>query len=511
MNIRRYIHRLILVLLTIVAWSTDAYAVCSTRTALDNRTTLSVSELTITPPDSIFYQNYPFIRFVEAGDSMTVSDEEFLNTAAKVIFPVNKFTLPKDNPTLRELEEKVIPQINADSLRLLRVMLRGAASPEGPFLNNEMLGRERAKSLFDFLYSRLWMDEPTPIRQAQGEINSVYEIEDYPLLCEMMKQAGDPDYACVKGICDKYFRWGYRCVKAELQKAQGGRLWKRLLREYFPQLRAARFVLFLEKHQQPEVPEVIDTISTIVTTDTIETDTTTRVILPEWEWVPRRELLAVKTNLLFDFAYMPGYDRWCPIPNIALEYYPLHGHLTFGASLDLPWWQHYWEHKYFQIRNYQLEARYYLRSGDISSNPPGKGAAYRGLYLQGYLHGGVFGICFDEDRGWVGEGFGGGIGIGYMLPISRKGHWRLEFGAQVGYFWCQYDPYQYENPVNPMYRDHLYYYKWTLKPSLFKKRQYHYNWFGPTRIGITISYDLFYRRQAKKGASLKSRERRMLR
>ena len=40
----------------------------------------------------------------------------------------------------------------------------------------------------------------------------------------------------------------------------------------------------------------------------------------------------MKSNVLFDFAYVPaGYNRFCPIPNIAVEYYPLHGHFTFGA------------------------------------------------------------------------------------------------------------------------------------------------------------------------------------
>ena len=183
---------------------------------------------------------------------------------------------------------------------------------------------------------------------------------------------------------------------------------------------------------------------------------------------------------------------------MALEYFPKHGHFTFGASLDLPWWQDYDGHKYFQVRNWQLETRYYLRSGDIRSNPPGEGAAFRGLYLQAYVHTGVFGICFDADRGWEGEGIGAGVGIGYVLPISRNGHWRLEFQLQAGWFGAKYDPYQYENPVDPNYHDNLYYYKWTLLPELFKERQYRFNWIGPTRIGVTLSYDLLYRRQRSK-------------
>lgn len=213
---------------------------------------------------------------------------------------------------------------------------------------------------------------------------------------------------------------------------------------------------------------------------------------------PRRELLSVKTNLLFYGIYMPGYNRWCPIPNIAIEYYPLRGHFTFGASFDCPWWQDYWGHKYFQVRNYQLEARYYLRKGDIELRPEGKGAAFKGFYLQAYGNLGLYGICFDERRGWVGEGIGGGIGCGYVLPLSRKGHWRMEFQLQVGVFHTKYDPYQYENPVDPTFRDHLYYYDWTREPSLFKERQYRFTWIGPTRIGITLSYDLLYRKARKK-------------
>ena len=64
------------------------------------------------------------------------------------------------------------------------------------------------------------------------------------------------------------------------------------------------------------------------------------------------------------------------------------------------------------------------------------------LYLQGYGNIGLFGVCFDADRGWVGEGAGAGVGIGYVTQLSKNGHWRLEFGLQAGFFRCKYDPYQ---------------------------------------------------------------------
>ena len=224
--------------------------------------------------------------------------------------------------------------------------------------------------------------------------------------------------------------------------------------------------------------------------------------------VPRREFLSLKTNLLFYGVYMPGYDRWCPIPNVAIEYYPKKGHFTFGASFDFPWWQDYDNHKYFQIRNYQVEARYYLKKNGNDGRDRGyRAPAFSGFYAQAYANIGLFGICFDANRGWVGEGFGGGVGAGYVMPVTKNGHWRLEFGLQVGFFGCKYDPYQYENPIDPSYHDDLYYYKWTQSPSLFKKRQYRYNWLGPTRIGVTLTYDLLYRRISKKGVSFRNSEK----
>lgn len=469
------------------------------------------------PIDTTKYAPYPFIQFIEPDRPPleALSDEEFLDKAGKVVFRVNRFDVLTNDSLLTLLEDEVLPLINGDSLRLARIVLRGAASPEGPYRNNQMLGRRRVEMLANFLRARLTI----PVCEEDLEIEAV--SEDYRLLLAMMRRAGDREADLVERLCDRHLpKDEYTLLKNKLQLVHGGALWKRLLRDYFPQLRATRLVLFFEKApmpvqpEQPEVPEEpispiepIEPISPTEPEEPTEIDETPDTTLPNLVRVPRREILSIKTNLLFDFAYMPGYDRWCPIPNVALEFYPLHGHFTVGASFDCPWWQHYWDHKFFQIRNYQVEGRYYLRSGDILSNPPGEGPAFRGLYFSAYAHLGLFGICFDENHGWEGEGIGGGLGIGYMQRLGKKGHWRLEFGAQVGFLRCGYDPYQFENPVNPAYRDHLYYYKWNGKAKDFRERQYRFNWFGPTRIGVTLSYDILYRRQTKKGVSFRPYEK----
>ena len=217
--------------------------------------------------------------------------------------------------------------------------------------------------------------------------------------------------------------------------------------------------------------------------------------------MPRRELLSVKSNVLFDFAYVPaGYNRFCPIPNIAVEYYPLHGHFTFGASLDFPWWKDYDAHKYMEVRNYQIEGRYYFESGDIRQRPVGEGPAFRHWYVSAYVHTFIYSVCINAAHGYEGEGIGAGLGTGYVLPLGHHSRWRLELGLQVGFFRTRQDPYQWLCPVDPDDDKQQYYYKWYGDASTFKRRQHRYNWFGPTRVGITFSYDLFRRKPAKAGS-----------
>lgn len=208
----------------------------------------------------------------------------------------------------------------------------------------------------------------------------------------------------------------------------------------------------------------------------------------------RREFLAIKTNLLEWGAYVPQYGM-CPMPNVELEFYPKGGHWTFGATFDFPWWKGNTEnHKYFELNNYQLYARYYTRASD---------RCFRGFYIQGYAQAFLYQIGFNEDKGWIGEGIGGGLGIGYALPLCRSGRWKLDFSMQLGVFVTKYDPYVYGCPVENI-KDGYYYYDYKGEANLFRKREYALTWFGPTRVGMSISYNLFYRRgNGKRGISMR--------
>ena len=454
--------------------------------------------------DSTFYGHYPFIRFIDAQEDaglVRLSDEDFLDKAGKVVFKINKYDVFTNDSLLRLLESEIIPRINKDSLRLRRLIVRGASSPEGPVPNNRMLGRRRSETLTSFLRARL----SVPVDEQN--FSSEVVTEDYRLLLVMMERAGDPAVGIVRSLCDRHLpRYEYTILKNKLKQLQGGILWRHLLKDYFPELRAARMVLVFDKPAAPAEPAEV---ATPELPETQEDNTQLSTLNSQLSTVkvPRREVLSIKTNMLLYGFYLPGgYNRWCPIPNIAVEYYPLRGHFTYGGSIDFPWWQSYNKFKIFEVRNYQLDARSYFRSGDIDRRIPGDGAAFRVWYLQVYINAGLFNICFDKDTGYEGEYLGAGVGAGYVLPLTRRGHWKLEFSLQVGFVYGIYDPYQFENLVNPDYHDKRYYYRWSGNADDFVARQYRFSWIGPTRVGITLSYDLLYLRWKKKGVSFRNFE-----
>ena len=116
--------------------------------------TLSVEYLPVeidSTPDSSFYSRYPYVILIDEGDDADVSDMDFYQYAASVIFKVGKSDLPANDQTLQELREKVFPQISRDSLKVVRVRMQGSASPEGPEPVNKRLAENRAKALYDFV------------------------------------------------------------------------------------------------------------------------------------------------------------------------------------------------------------------------------------------------------------------------------------------------------------------------------------------------------------------------
>ena len=255
--------------------------------------------------DSILTTN-TFIRFVEEGEEISISEEEFFDQAGRVVFSVNDYHLPPNAPLLKQLEQDVLPVVNREGYVLSRIFVRGAASPEGKYERNKLLSEKRAQSLVDFVTSRLTM----PVGEDNCSID--IDFEDYRSLCVFLSRAGDPAYEYVKSLCDKYLpKNNTKALKAALRKAQGGRLWRRLLADYFPNLRTAR-IIFVFRRVQPvveqpvvETPEVVGAPKELETSARYEDLTVTKRII-ETQNVPRHGQLLLRNNLLYDATLSPN-------------------------------------------------------------------------------------------------------------------------------------------------------------------------------------------------------------
>ena len=195
--------------------------------------------------DSARFSKYPYIFLLDENQEPSITDEQFYKVALKVIFPVDVYRVDSTQESVKELIRDLIPKINTDSLKPHAMMVRGASSPEGPYRWNQTLSRERSAHAFDYINRHLKFPEE----------HSTYDDrpEDYGQLLYLMKEAKDPSYRIVKSLVDKYWQAGMLSqLKQHLKRIDGGKLWNRLYKVYYPKLRVARVVLFFKK--QPSEP-----------------------------------------------------------------------------------------------------------------------------------------------------------------------------------------------------------------------------------------------------------------
>lgn len=421
-----------------------------------------------------------YVRIVNNPDSIHygISDSLYNEIAARYIFPVNISKLRHTDPLLDEIRDDIIPLTEAVNLRLVGIDIRGAASPEGPYWNNVRLSKERARALINYID-----------KYASDDVINSIEVttiaEDYPLLLWELKKINDS----AAPILERYIReegldHPHR-IKERLKAYNQGRTWRRLLRDIYPRLRAARIVLYFAPVEPPFVkPEYVLVPADMVVEvpqmpiEPLETLEPTPAPIALSLANDRRHVLSVSSNLLYDAFYMPNYGM-APMPNIGIEYYPAKGNWTYRAAFTFPYYHKWSQNKFFQIRDYHVEVRRYFHPGRW----------HTGTYLGAYANATKYGIGLSKTKGWEGEGLGGALKLGYVM---HKGPLRFDFHIAAGGWYTRYDPYVYGNPITGE-EDGDYYYDYTGKKTDFIRRNHRFSWLGPTEAGISITFDILFK------------------
>lgn len=164
-----------------------------------------------------------------AAEGIT-ADSIFIQNSRPIKFVVNRISISDQD---REwITDVLIPELQRLGDRGI-VFGRAAASPEGPYDNNRRLANQRRASVDALLRS-----------YGIGTDHIQYDVvaEDYDLLYTMMMLKHDAKFHDVDSLITLYANDTQR-LKAAMKRHDGGKLWRYLLKEYFPKLRAVRIIV----------------------------------------------------------------------------------------------------------------------------------------------------------------------------------------------------------------------------------------------------------------------------
>ena len=395
--------------------------------------------------------------------------------SVKIFFRQGKINL---DPTLSD-NQWALNRI-ADTLRsnyadsacqLRKILVVGAASPEGPPGINRWLSEKRADVLFNHLsqYATLpdslkssrfigpdWMGL---LKLAKHDPLLPFREETLSLLSQI---AGEAE----AGIGTQSNRQGSQQgrIRSQLERIRslrGGIPYQYMYKKYFPSLRASQLFLWYDKVYKPLIPSSMPewkivklSVDTTITSDSIHIEP----ILIEPGQPRKLHYVALRTNMLYDALLMP---------NIGCEMY-LGKSWSVAANWLYGWWKTDRRHWYWRAYGGDIAVRKWL--GKAAEEKP----------LTGH-HIGIYAQIFTYDFAWGGRGYMGGkpggtiwnkmnhamgAEYGYSLPIARK--LNIDFSLGMGYWGGIYHEYKPRN----------HYYVW----QATKER----HWIGPTKLEVSL-------------------------
>lgn len=336
--------------------------------------------------------------------NQTIINSEYSNNAARI-------------------EEIVdfLQEIRKDStISIIEVSFTGAASPEGSDQLNHGLARGRLATLEriirqevdipDSIISRNDSHIPWSYLLSQIENSDLSHKEE--VIAILKEEARLVKYHRPNAHIDN------RVVK--LQQLDNGRVWKQMLKLFFKPMRNACVIIVTYKYVPR--PAAIESIPSIkVEANLPTTIPAIKTIVPQAieAWTPK---LYIKTNAI---------ALGMAIANIAGEV-DLAKHWSFTLPIYCSAWDYFKTTVKFRTFAVQPEFRYWLS------------AENKGLFTGAHFGLAYYNFAFDgayryQDHNRNTPSIGGGISVGYRLPISKSSPWQVEFSVGAGVYSRHYD------------------------------------------------------------------------
>ena len=342
-------------------------------------------------------------------------------TEIEVDFQVNSTVIDPDFGENKEHLEKIISfidEVNSDStLSILQITFCGSASPEGSFQLNRRLANNRLKALEQYIRNRLvipdnivsYDDGYIPWEQFRQMVEDM-EFEHKDKVLEIMDK--DSYYVSYHGNTQINSR------VAELMQLEEGDVWRQLY-AIFHDMRCAFAVIVTSKRP---VIAAFDKVDAMPMPDSIAIPTYVRPVVSAPAVADEYRHLHIATNL--------------PAWGLLLSNATLEIDLARRWSLAVPAYysalNYFADDVKFRTVTIQPELRYWFRGCESSW--------YAGAHMGVSYFNVAWGDLFRyQDHNMNTPAIGGGLSVGYRLPLGKSKHWCLDLSLGAGAYAVHYD------------------------------------------------------------------------
>ena len=364
-----------------------------------------------------------------------VAHSQERHTEICIDFRVNSTVIDSaysDNAVRMQEMMEFLRTIRQDStINIIEVSFCGAASPEGSYQLNRKLAQGRLSALEKFIRSEMDIpdslithnDSYIPWDYLKSQIEDSELIRKDEVIAILEEEARLVEYHHPNTHIDNGI--------LKLKALDGGKVWQQMNKLFFEQMRNACAVFVTHKKellpvQEPIIlPDTI-TIEPIVEVVEIVPDTTTVIetiietVIPEIEEWNRK--LHLKTNAI---------GLGMAIANVAAEV-DLAKHWSFTLPVYYSALDYFKSTIKFRTFAVQPEFRYWLSE----ENDGFFGGVHFGLAQYNIA---VDGNYRYQDHDTKTPSLGGGISLGYRMPISKNNKWSIEFLIGGGVYGLHYD------------------------------------------------------------------------
>ena len=339
-----------------------------------------------------------------------------------------------------------------------RIVVRSGASPDGANRANELLSERRADSLVSYIVRHTDVSASLIDRQAAGIA--------WDELRAQVAASGMLYRDEVLDVLDNTPVWIFdernRVVggrKQRLMDLRGGEPYRYMLREFFPDLRSSVVVtLYFRSEETPkstQPPAVALPPAKEPAREPesglkpAENDEPQPATVPDTAAAPERTAEAGDALPAVTGKASPEVKGWTPrlavktnavgwamaISNVAVEIY-----LSRRLSLNIPVYYSAWNYFSGTTKFRMLAAQPELRYWPTRDRRLFAGVHF-GVASYNFALGGKWRI---QDHDGTTPALGGGVSVGYRMPLGRSDRWNVEFSLGAGAYHLHYDKFHNE-------------------------------------------------------------------